>query len=366
MDITAAIARPGAGMFEIAPAHLAAPQTDEILIRVQAVGLCHTDLVFREIAPFGIAAVLGHEGAGIVEQVGRDVTKVRPGDRVALTFRSCGACRRCVEGHPATCEQFVPLNYGGVRADGSACLHEPSGARLASNFFGQSSFATHAIAYERNVVKLDDDIPFDVAAPMGCGFQTGAGSVLNMFHCGPEDRLVIAGGGAVGLSAVMAARLRACREIVLIEPIASRRDLALELGATRVIDPTASPLDSTAAWAGQDRFDFALDTTGRPDILEALLEALAAGGTLGCVGVGSMDARPPGNLNSMITHGHRIVGIVEGDSDPDSFIPTLIRHWRDGGLPFDRLVTRYPFARINDAVADQHAGRCIKVVLTLD
>lgn len=258
------------------------------------------------------------------------------------------------------------LNYSGVRSDGSRSLRE-YGSVLASNFFGQSSFASHALAYERNVVKLDDDIPFEVGAPLGSGIQTGAGSVLNVFRPHPGESLLVAGGGAVGLSAIMAARISGCNPIIVIEPHAERRALALEMGATHAIDPAATT-DTEAAVreiAAID-VDYALDTTGRADVLATLVAVLAPQGTLGCVGIVPPGTPVPCDLTRVMTFGQTVQGIIEGDSEPESFIPRLCGYFREGRLPIDRLIRTYPLAKINQAVADQHSGKCVKVVLTLD
>src|SRR6185369_7291021 len=200
---------------------LDSPRDDEILVRVAAAGICHTDLVYRDAGLIAHPAVLGHEGAGVVEATGKAVRKVSPGDRVAITFRSCGSCPRCSAGHPAYCFHMPQLNYAGARPDGSRALRrdrEPVG----SNFFGQSAFATHVLAYERNTVRLPVDLPWAIAATLGCGVQTGAGAVLRALACAQGASILIAGAGPVGLSAVMAATIRQCSPIVVIEPLESR------------------------------------------------------------------------------------------------------------------------------------------------
>src|SRR5260370_35547312 len=174
MQITAAVVREPGANFTLEAVELDEPRPDEILVRIAAVGICHTDLVARDgVMPLSMPAVLGHEGAGTVEKVGSAVTKVARGDRVAITF-SCGSCDRCRSGDPAYCYTMPMLNYIGMRPDGSKAIRQGDAA-ISSNFFGQSSFASYALAYERNVLKLPDDIPFEVAAPLGCGVQTGAG-----------------------------------------------------------------------------------------------------------------------------------------------------------------------------------------------
>jgi aryl-alcohol dehydrogenase len=364
MQIQAAIAkRPGAD-FEIEPLELTEPRPDEILVRIKAVGLCHTDLGVRD-NPVGLAlpAVLGHEGAGLVEKVGAAVTKVAPGDRVLISFRSCGVCAKCRASQPAYCDQLLPMNFGGARLDGASSF---VGGGVASNFFGQSSFATHALTYERNLVKLPTDTPFAAAAPLACGVQTGAGSILRALDCPPGSSVAIIGGGTVGLSAVMAARLRGCAPIILIEPLVSRRTLALELGATHAIDPFDGEIAPAVRGIAPAGVDFVLEASGVVAAAQAAFGYMATRGVLGLVGV------PPGGsqlllpLDFAITFGLSVRGVIEGDSNPETFIPELLALHKAGRLPFDRLITTFPFDQINAAVAEQKAGRVVKVVLLMD
>lgn len=364
MQITAAVAHGPEADFVIEQVELDTPREDEILVRVVGVGLCHTDLVARD-GGFGFAypAVFGHEGSGIVEEVGSAVTKVKKGDRVAITFRSCGTCPRCDRHDPSYCHTVPVLNFAGMRPDGSKSIRK-DGVEVTSNFFGQSSFASHALTYERNVVKVPDDLPLELVGPLGCGVQTGAGGIIRSLACEAGSTLLITGGGAVGLSAVMGAVIQNCATIIVVEPHAVRRGLALELGATHVIDPIASPdLASAVREIVPVGVDYAFDTTGRPDTLQAVMGCLGPHGTFGIVGVPPAGTPVPGDLMSVITFGHIIKGIIEGDSDPDVFIPELFEHYRAGRLPFDKLIRTYPLDQINQAIADQHHGDCVKVVL---
>ncbi|BBF71645.1 aryl-alcohol dehydrogenase [Sphingomonas bisphenolicum] len=369
MDIMAAIAREAHGDFSVETVQIETPRPNEVRVRIAGVGLCHTDLVARDqFIPIPLPAVLGHEGAGIVEAIGSAVTKVQVGDAVVIGFSSCGHCARCDEHLPSYCRDFPMLNYTGARPDGSSGLSLGE-QRLSASFFGQSSFASHALAHERNVVRVDaQGIALETLGPLACGLQTGAGAVMRSMACPPGSSIAIFGGGPVGLAAVMAAVIRACATIILVEPIASRRAMALELGATHVIDPASGPASEDISAAIRailpDGVDFALETSGRETVVEAALASLASHAMLGLVGV---PPRPESsiaiNLASVITYGHRIIGIVEGDSDLDSFIPELLALHRAGRFPFDRLIATFPLAEINAAVVAQHEGGCIKAVL---
>ena len=179
VDVKAAVVPAVGADFEIRTVTLDVPGPGEVAIDVAAVGICHTDLAIRDgHLPFPLPGVLGHEGSGTVTAVGEGVTSVQVGDRVAVSFNSCGRCKHCSRNEPAYCDNFMGLNLGGVRPDGTPPLHDGDEA-LGSNFFGQSTFATAALANERNVVRLPDDAPLELVGPLGCGIQTGAGAILN-------------------------------------------------------------------------------------------------------------------------------------------------------------------------------------------
>jgi aryl-alcohol dehydrogenase len=364
MDITAAVATEIGGPFTVRTVTLDPPAPDEILVRIAGVGLCHTDLAAKDgQLPFPVPGVFGHEGSGEVVEVGSAVTKVAPGDKVALSFDSCGHCGQCKTGAPAYCHEFMAHNFGGARPDGSSALHA-DGQPLGSAFFGQSSFATHALAHERNVVKVGEDAPLAILGPLGCGVQTGAGAVLNSLNCPPGSSLLVLGGGSVGLSAVLAGMVRELNEIIVVEPHTGRRDLALALGATHALDPADGPLSEQVRAILPDGADHAIDTTGVVSVLEQAMLSLAHRGKLGIIGVpADPNATLPVNLIQAQVLGVTITGIVEGDSDPDVFIPHLLELHRAGRFPFDKLITTRPFAEINEAVAAQHRGEAVKIVL---
>ncbi|MBB6290524.1 MULTISPECIES: NAD(P)-dependent alcohol dehydrogenase [unclassified Pseudomonas] len=367
MKIVAAVMRSSNARFELESIELDAPRADEVLVRIVGAGVCHTDLVAQEgYFPLPMPAVFGHEGAGIVEQVGSAVTKVRPGDRVALTFNSCGQCSCCLAESSPYCKLFTPLNYSGARMDGSKTLRGKDGA-ISGSFFGQSSFASYSIASERNVVKVLDGVQLEFASVLGCGVQTGAGAVMRSMVCRPRSSLMVLGGGAVGLSAVLGGVVQGCSTIIVVEPLQGRRELALSLGATHVIDPAAcDDLSSAARSICPDGVDYVLDTSGRHSVVSAVPRILAARGTFGFVGVPPANERElslPGTLLQLMRGGFTYRGIIEGDSEPDVFLPQLMELYLAGRFPFDRMIKTYPLAHINEAIADQHRGLCTKVVL---
>jgi aryl-alcohol dehydrogenase len=364
---TAAVARAAGAAFTIEPVAVEGPRAGEVLVRIAGTGLCHTDLVFRDqFDQFVKPAVLGHEGAGVIEALGEGVTGLAVGDRVVLGFSSCGACPRCAEHLPSYCHSFVPMNYAGMRLeDGSTAYADQAGGRVSSHFFGQSSFAALAVTRAVNVVKVPQtDLPLELLGPLGCGLQTGAGAVLKSFDAQAGSSLVVFGGGPVGLAAVMAGRIRDLAQVILVEPVAARRDIALEIGATHAIDPAAGDVGVAIRAIVPMGVDAALDTTGHVGVIETGLAHLAPHGAIGLVGVPrDLSASISVNIAALMTPGHRILGIIEGDSDPQAFIPELLAYHAAGLFPFDRLIQTFPLSEINAAVAAQARGDCIKVVL---
>lgn len=367
MKVTAAVSPAAHEPFVLKEIELDPPRAGEVLVRIVGVGLCHTDLVAAEgLLAVQMPAVFGHEGAGVVEAIGQGVVKVKPGDKVALTFASCGHCPRCLRHEPAYCHTMPALNFTGQRPDGSKSMRD-NGSAVSGNFFGQSSFATHAVANERNIVKVLDGVPLEIAGTLGCGFQTGAGAVMRSMTCHADSSLVVLGGGAVGLSAVMGAVLQQCKTIVVVEPSAPRRELALSLGATHAIDPSSNRDIAAAIQAILPHgSDYALDTSGIPSVIETVPRFLGPRGTFGFVGVPPANAANlglPGTLREVMRKGFIYRGIIEGDSEPDEFLPQLMSLYLAGRFPFDRLIKTYPLADINRAVAEQRQGLCVKPVL---
>ncbi|SHO66955.1 aryl-alcohol dehydrogenase [Pseudoxanthobacter soli DSM 19599] len=364
--IVAAVVREKGAAFQIEDATIGEPRPGEVLVRIVAVGVCHTDIIVRDqYYPVPLPGVLGHEGSGIVEAVGPGVAAVEPGDHVVLTFQSCGHCGPCESGHPAHCADFFAQNFGGGRKDGSTATCDGHGHALHDHFFGQSSFGSYAMAHERNVVKVPKDAPLELLGPLGCGIQTGAGAVLRAMKVPAGARFAVFGSGAVGLSAVMAARIAGATTIIAVDVTQSRLDLALTLGATHAInsreaDPVARIREITGGGA-----DFTLESSGRPEVLRQAIDALGIQGTCGIVGAPKLGTEASFDVNMVMIPGKRIMGIVEGDAVPKVFIPQLVDLYMQGRFPFDKLVKFYDFDEINRAVADSESGITIKPILRL-
>jgi aryl-alcohol dehydrogenase len=352
--IRAAVLRRKGGPLRIETLELAGPRDGEVLVRLVASGICRTDIDFcDEWYEGGEALVLGHEGAGVVEEVGRGVRGIERGEHVVLSYQSCGLCPPCRGGRPPHCDRFMEANFGFARLDGSNALAR-SGVR--GHFFGQSSFTTRTLATLRYLVKVDKALPLPLLAPLGCGLQTGAGTVLNSLAVAAGSSLAVFGTGAVGLAAVMAARLAGAAPIVAVDIVPERLALARELGATHAIDNRQEGLAARLAEITGGGVDYVVETTGRPQLHRLAVAGLNPHGRVALL-TGEGGADFPG--------GRKSVGIIQGDAVPQRFIPKLIELYRAGDFPFDRLVKFYDFRDINRAMDDVRRGETIKAVLRI-
>lgn len=362
MQVRAAVLRSGSGPFTVEDLELEDPRSDEVLVRMVASGMCHTDLLARELPPefFTGPQVYGHEGSGVVEAIGADVDGLSVGDHVVLSFNHCDSCAACAAGRLPYCFRLSEYNMSGARPDGTRSFVDADGDSIGSHFFGQSSFASHSVVAANSVIKVDPSHDLTLLGPLGCGVQTGAGAILNTLDVQPGSSVVITGAGALGLSAVMAAKVADAGTIVAVDRHASRLELATKYGATTTIsgDPaeiTAGILEATGGGA-----DYAFDTTGNAPVVRAAYEGLNNLGTLGMAGVGFGDITF--DFLSMIG-GRTITGVMEGDSTPSEFIPRLAQLNADGEFPFHELITKYPLDQVNDAEAASADGSVIKPVL---
>jgi len=364
MEIRAAIVFEKSGEFRIEPLELSDPKDDEVLVRIVGAGICHTDLAARDQhLPIPLPSVLGHEGAGVVEEVGARVTKVKPGDHVALSWMCCGSCPSCRAGHDPYCENFLPLNFSGVRPDGTTTLRKGDQV-IHGSFFGQSSFANFALAEERNVVKVPKEIPLEILGPMGCGIQTGAGAVMNALQASPGTSIAIFGVGPVGMSAVLGAVVCGCTTIIAVDISPERLKMAKDLGATHIINAgEVNPVEAILELTGGGP-NFSLECVGNPAVFRQAVDVLPLLGVCGLLGVVAPGTEVSLNMD-LIMNGRTVRGIIEGDAIPDLFIPKLIELYQQGRFPFDRMITFYPFEEINKAVEDMEKGLVIKPVLRL-
>jgi len=364
MKITAAVFRPGSEAPNIEEVELTGPGAGEVLVRMVATGVCHTDLKSAsDQSPVPKPAVLGHEGAGIVEEVGAGVRKLSPGDHVVMTFDSCGSCPSCLEAQPSYCHNTN--HFVSQRPAGEHYL-SANGEPITGDFFSQSSFATHAIGTERSVVKVRDDAPLKFLGPLGCGIQTGAGAIINEFKMQPGQTLAVFGVGTLGLSAIMAARIAGASRIIGIDRHAHRLDLAKELGCDDIILAGNAPVGENVRDILSAGVDFSIDTTSVAEVMTQAIDVLAPRGTCGFV-TGPWDGTPlPLSVRTLVQGGRMVRGIGEGGSNPDIFIPRLVDYFMDGRLPIDRLTKEYKFADIAEAFHDSDEGDTVKPILMFD
>lgn len=361
MRTTVAVVDEQGGDFSLDEVELDGPRADEVLVRIVATGLCHTDIHLKGFLPAEMFPnVFGHEGAGVVEEVGADVSGIEVGDHVVLSFRSCRSCDSCTNGFVGYCDSSLLLNYMGMRMDGTTSMSR-DGSPVFGNFFGQSSLGMHALAYADNCVVVDRSIDLTMVAPYGCGFQTGAGTVLNVLEPGADDSLVVYGVGAVGLAAIAAAKHLGAGTIVAVDPLESRRDAAAGYGAT-VVDPTGE--DDVVARVKEltgGGATSAIDTTAISAVVKQAQQSLRPRGTLVALGLGAEEYTI--DAIDLLQTGKVIRSSIEGDSDPQQMVPRLIELNAAGEFEVDHLITTYPFTEINAAVADVLAGKVVKPVL---
>lgn len=364
MKINAAVVYEAGQPYQIEEVELAGPKQGEILVKVLACGICHTDEVAaQQIIPVPLPAVLGHEGAGIVEEVGAGVTEFQVGDRVGISFGFCGKCENCLSGHQHACENFNAINFGGVMADGTKRLSK-DGKELSS-FFGQSTFATHAVVNANSAVKVEDDsIDIGLVGPLGCGVQTGAGAVLNRIRPEFGSTIAVFGCGTVGMSAIIAAKIAGCSKIIAVGGNEKSLELAIELGATHTINRKKTDDivgDIKALTSGG--VNYAIDTSGVADFVRKALNATRAMGTavvLGATGDLTINVQ-----EELMGEGKSLIGIVEGDAIPKLFIPKILQYYKEGRFPLDKIITYFDFEDINKAVEASHGTDVIKAVLKM-
>ena len=364
MRVTAAVFEKLFTPLTVADVELDEPGPGEALVRIVASGVCHTDALARDgDMPFPAPGVLGHEGAGVVELVGPGVSNVAVGDKVVIGWPWCGTCRNCLDGQPRYCLSLGPLVVSGARADGSTALRRLDGSPLHSHFFGQSSFATYSVCAANALVPVAPDAPVAILGPLACGISTGAGAVLNVLRPWTGSSIIVYGAGAVGLSAVMAARLTGATTIVAVDRLASRLSLARELGATETVDVSAG-LDPVAAVheiCGGPA-DFSVDCAGVVAVLQQAAASVGMRGTVALIG------GAPAGASFALEHqptlwGKRVIGILGGEGRSISLIGALIELNRQGRFPYDRLITSFPLESVNEALEASHAGDVIKPVL---
>lgn len=365
MRVTAAVVDELDARFRIAELELDEPGPGEALVRIVATGICHTDEITRHgDLPMPFPAVLGHEGAGVVAAVGPGVTHVSVGDHVVIGWPSCGSCKHCRDGQPRYCSRLGEALCGGGRLLGARAGESAFGGGVHSHFFGQSSFATYALTWADALVVVPQTAPLELLGPLACGIATGAGAVFNTLRPEPGSSLVVYGVGAVGLAAVMAARLSPATQVVAVDRHPNRLELATRFGATHVVDVNdADPVAAVHDICGGPA-DYAIECTGAIPVVRQAADSVGMLGT--CVLIGGAPAGAEMSLDHLTTlWGKRIVGVLGGGGRSDTLIGTLVELNAQGRFPFDELVRVYDLGDIEQALADALSGRVLKPVLQM-
>jgi len=365
--VRAAVLRAPNERLAIEEVELDAPGHGEVLVRIEAAGVCHSDLHYMTgDLPAKLPIVVGHEGAGIVEALGPGAgDRVAVGDRVALLWRPrCGECDACVRGNPVLCR------YGRVFAqtnglfDGTTRLHSPDGEERIHHLMGVSCFAERVVVSETSVAKVPDGVPPEVAAIAACAVITGVGAVLNAVDSPGGRPLGILGAGGVGLAAVMGAHLAGAEPIIAIDLDPAKLELARRFGATHGIDAGREDVVARVLELTDGGAPWMIDAVGAPATMQQALACLAPEGTLVAIGLSRADATFPVPINELVQRQKRIVGSLYGSSNPRIDLPRIFALYLAGRLPLDELIgTRRPLAEVNEAYAELRQGAAGRGIL---
>ena len=343
------------------------PRPGEVLVRLHAAGVCHSDVGQVDGDwPFPLPAVLGHEGAGIVDAVGSDVTEVEAGTRVVLSSApGCGACRHCVVGRPILCQRSLAAMSDGVLTTGETPLSGEDGPIAAYALL--SCFAEHTVVAARSAIPLPDKVPLEVAALIGCAVITGVGAAIETIEIEAGSRGAVIGAGGVGVNALQGARLRGAAEIVAADTSPARLEGAHRFGATGGLDVRNSDrVEELRAMAPEDGFDWTIVTVGAADAIRLGVDLMRPGGTTCVVGLMPQDQPVAVDMLELVTYEKRIVGSAYGTLDPRVLIPRILSLYLDGRLLLDELVSaRLPLEEINEAFDLSRRAEGVRPVLTL-
>ncbi|BGP16836.1 hypothetical protein JCM10213_003344 [Rhodosporidiobolus nylandii] len=356
--------------FVLKDVDLADPEPNEVLVKITACGLCHTDILCSKGGiPGPFPALYGHEGSGVVLAVGIAVSRVKEGDHVLLSFSACGECAYCEDGHPAGCAHFVRQNFGRWRnekVEGKTGAKDvESGGDVATTFFGQSSFARHALVVESSCVVVPEGTDLVTLSPLGCGLQSGAGAVLNHLRPPPSSSIAVFGLGAVGFAALWAAVHLKVQTIVVVDLIPSRLELAKKHGATHFVDAReGKTVERVKEATGGRGAKFIVEATGVTKVLGDAWESLANFGHVCSVGNPGPGIAPPATIHDAVNHSRTWSGLAEGDSNPTEFIPFLMRLYNEGAFPVDQISHAYPVEQFDEALSAMKSGEVIKPIIT--
>jgi len=346
----------GDGTLDVHEVSAADVEADRVRVRVHRAGLCHSDLsAMSGVVPHPAPFVPGHEGAGEVVEVGSAVTHVRPGDRALVCWMPpCDSCPACRTGVAHLCRGgYVNVARPGFR----------DGDRPVPGIFGTGTFAEEVVIAGNAAVPIPDDVPYDIAALIGCGVTTGIGAALNTARVRPGSSVVVIGLGGVGVSIVQGARVAGARTILAVDPIAARRDFGLTFGASEAVPPEELAA-ARKRLTGGFGFDYAFEAVGRPATLRAAYDAARPGGTVCLVGLGAPTDVPDLSMAELVLGEKRILPSFYGGDDPRRTFATVIDLWRSGRVDLAAMATHHvPLARVNEAVQQMHTGEALRTII---
>jgi S-(hydroxymethyl)glutathione dehydrogenase / alcohol dehydrogenase len=357
MRITAAILWEQGKPLSIEPAELEGPGPGEVLIEVMAAGVCHSDLhPARGDWPMGTPVVLGHEGAGVVREVGPDVTRIQVGDHVVFCWApACGRCPPCAEGRPVLCDRLERTTFRNRLPSGRTRLRARD--QDLAPFLGTACFADYAVVAEEAAVPVPDDVPFEALAAVGCAAVTGVGAVFGAAHVPAGATVAVVGAGGVGLNVLQAAAIAGCTQIIAVDRQAAPLALATSFGATDAIQVTDETVAAIRDRTGGRGADYVFDTVGSPATVAESLAAARKGGTVVVTGLARIDALASVRLFPFVMQEKRLIGSVYGSGNPVHDIARLVSLYQQGRLKLRELVVRtYPLSEINEALAALEAG----------
>ena len=357
MNVNAAILWEQGAPLSVETAELGGPRVGEVLVELKAAGVCHSDLhPARGEWPVRTPLVLGHEGAGIVREVGEGVKNVKPGDRVVFCWAPpCGVCPPCIEGRPVLCDRLERTTYRNRLPAGDTLL-SARGQKVA-HYNGTACFADFAVVAEEGVIVVPEDVPFEALATLGCAVVTGVGAVLNAARPEAGSKVAVIGAGGVGLNVVQGARLAGCEAIVALDTRSEPLRLARTFGATDTVDASGEKVTERVRELTEGRgADYVFDTVGAPATLTQALTLARKGGTVVVTGLARLDALASFPLFPFVMQEKRLVGSLYGSGQPARDVPRLVELYREGKLKLAELATRtYKLAGVNDAL-DALAG----------
>jgi Zn-dependent alcohol dehydrogenase len=363
--VKAAVLREIGAPLQLEDVELDEPRAGEVLVRIEAAGVCHSDLHYMTgDLKAKLPLVVGHEGAGIIEAVGPQAGgRVSVGERVALLWRPrCGECEACVAGNPVLCRFGRVLATTNGLMDGTSRLHK--GDERIHHLMGVSCFAERVVVSETSVLPLPDDVPLEIAAISACAVITGVGAVLNAVHRPAGQPLAVFGTGGVGLAAVMGAALTGAHPVIAIDIDPVKLELARRVGATHVVNAGEGEVVDKVLELSDGGVPWMVDAVGRPETMRQAVECLRPTGTLVAIGLSSTDATVAVPINDLVQRQKRIVGSLYGSSNPRIDLPRIFALYLAGRLPLDKLIgARRPLSAVNEAYAELRTGGVGRMIL---